>query len=54
MTAALQLYDDRPLVVRNLELINLFPLEVTQTTLDQTSGIIQYSVNFSYDWVNES
>lgn len=53
ITASLQLYDDRPLVVRNLEMIGLFPLEVTTTTLDQTSSVIQYSVNFSYDWVNE-
>jgi len=53
ITAALKLYDDRPLVVRNLEIINLFPLEVTTTTLDQTSEVIRYSVNFSYDWVNE-
>lgn len=53
LTAALQLYDDRPLVVRNFEMVNLFPLEVTQTNLDQASEIVRYSVNFSYDLVQE-
>ena len=53
VTGSLQLYDDRPLVVRTFELYGLFPLEVTPGTLDQASQIIQYSVNFSYDWVSE-
>jgi hypothetical protein len=54
VTGALQLYDDRPRVVREFQMYGLFPLEVTNTTLDQASEIIRYSVNFSYDWCEES
>lgn len=53
VTAGLQLYDDRPLVVREFQIVGLFPMEVTQSTLDQASEIIRYSVNFSYDYVIE-
>ena len=52
VTGVLNLYDDRPIVVREIKLYGLFPLEVGSVTLDQTSGIVQYNVSFSYDWTN--
>ena len=52
VTAALQLYDDRPLVVREIQLYGLFPLEIGAVQLEQSSEIIRYNVTFSFDYTS--
>lgn len=49
----LTLYDDIPLQARLVQLENAFPLNVGDATLDQSSGIVQYSVTFSFDYTTE-
>jgi exo-beta-1,3-glucanase (GH17 family) len=53
VTAELELYDDLPQVVKRIRLYNVFPTEVGETQMDQTSGIIQYPVTMSYDWTTD-
>lgn len=50
----LSLYDDAGIVSRSFKLVNAFPLDVSQATLDQSSGVLQYPVTFSYDVIEES
>ena len=52
--AELQLFDDIPTLVRSIVMVGMFPLEIGEATLDQSSGIVQYSVNFSYDYTDEA
>lgn len=49
----LSLYDDLPQVVRAIKLIGAFPTAVGDVSLDQTSGIVQYAITFSYDYTTE-
>jgi hypothetical protein len=49
----LTMYDDIPLQARLIQLENAFPINVGDATLDQSSGIVQYSVTFSYDYTTE-
>lgn len=49
---ALNLYDDRPLIVREISMFGMFPLKIGTATLDQTSGIVQYQVEWSFDWTD--
>lgn len=53
VTAEIELYDDLPKIVRRIRLYGLFPTDVGEATLDQTSGIIQYNTTFSYDWTED-
>lgn len=50
----LALYDDLPTIVRSIKLVNAFPTQLGDVTLDQSAGIIQYQVTFSYDMTEES
>lgn len=52
VTAALQLYDDRPTVVREIKLYGLFPMDLQDVQLEQTSEVLKYNVSFSYDWTS--
>ena len=52
-TVELTLYDDLPQAVREIKLINAFPTAIGEVTLDNSSGIIQYAVTFSYDYTEE-
>jgi hypothetical protein len=49
VTAELALYDDLPQVVKSIRLRGLFPQSVDDVSLDQSSGVVTYSVIFSYD-----
>ena len=49
----LSLYDDAGIVSRSIKLVNAFPLDVGEATLDQTSAPMQYAVTFSYDVTEE-
>jgi len=51
--AALQLFDDRPLVVREIEIYGVYPMTVGEPQLDQTSDIIRYPVTFSFDYTKD-
>jgi hypothetical protein len=50
----LALYDDAGLTARSIKLVNSFPTDVGESSLDQTSGVVQYSVTFSYDFTEEN
>lgn len=52
-TIELTMYDDLPQAARNIKLINAFPTSIDDVSLDQSSGIVQYSVTFSYDYTEE-
>lgn len=52
-TIELTMYDDLPQAVRSIKLINAFPTAIADLSLDQTSGVVQYSVTFSYDYTEE-
>lgn len=49
----LALYDDVGLQSRSMKLVNAFPTSLGSGNLDQGNGIVQYSVQFSYDYVEE-
>lgn len=49
----LTLYDDLPQVSRLIKLIGAWPMTVGETSLDQSSGVVQYAVTFSYDYTEE-
>lgn len=53
VTAELVLYDDLPKEVSNILLIGAFPIQVGDANLDSQSGIVQYSVTFSYDYTED-
>lgn len=48
------LYDDVGIAGRTFKLINAFPTNVGQASLDQSSGVLQYAVTFSYDIIEEN
>lgn len=50
----LSLYDDVGIQVRSLKLVNAFPTQLGNSNLDQSNGIVQYSVTFSLDLVEET
>lgn len=50
----LALYDDVGLQIRSIKLVNAFPLELGNASLDQSNGIVQYDVSWSYDLSEES
>ncbi len=50
VTGELSLYDDLPQVVKGIKLVGMFVQQVDDVSLDQTSGVIQYQVTFSYDY----
>lgn len=54
VTAELQLFDDTPKVNREIRLLGLFPLKIEDATLDSSSSILQYSINFSFDSLLEN
>lgn len=47
-------YDDLPVAVRRIKLINAFPTAMGEPQLDQQSGIVTYEITFSYDYTQES
>lgn len=49
----LALYDSMNQVTRSIKLVNAFPTTLGEPQLDQTSGILQYDVQFSYDFTSE-
>lgn len=49
----LTLYDDKDIGVRGLQIVNAFPTAVGQVTLDQSSGIVSYSLTLSLDLVKD-
>jgi hypothetical protein len=49
----LALYDDVGLQIRSIKLVNAFPIDVGNGTLDGSNGIVQYSIQWSYDLVEE-
>jgi hypothetical protein len=53
VTGELALYDDLPQVVKSIRIRGLFPESVGDVALDQSSGVIQYSVTFSYDYTED-
>lgn len=53
VTGELVLYDDLPKEVGNIWLKGMWPMTVGDATLDNTSGIVQYSVTFSYDYTED-
>ena len=50
----LTLYDDAGLPSRTIKLVNAWPSEIGQVSLDQQAGIVQFSVTFSFDYPEES
>lgn len=52
VTAGLNLYDDRPIVVQRVNLFGLFLLDLQDVTVDQTSSVVQYNASFSYDFTD--
>ena len=50
----LALYDDVGLQIRSIKLVNAFPNDLANANLDQQSGIVQYTVSFTYDIVEET
>lgn len=52
--AEISLYDDANTVVRGIKLINVFPSQIGQITLDQGSSIVQYQATFSIDYFEEA
>lgn len=48
-----ELLDDKPSSVRELKMVNAFPTQVGQVTMDQSSTIVQYSVTLSFDTIEE-
>lgn len=50
----LSLYDDAGLVSRSIKLVNAFPTQVAEASLDQSNGVVQYAVTFSFDVTEES
>ncbi len=52
-TSELRVYDARNNVAVSAVLHALFPITIDDTPLEQSSSIIQYSVTFSYDYVDE-
>jgi hypothetical protein len=53
VTGELALYDDLPQIVKSIRIRGLFPESVGDVALDQSSGVIQYSVTFSYDYTED-
>lgn len=53
VTAELQLFDDLPQIIRSIRLYGLFPTQIDDASLEQSSSIVQYSCTFSYDWTEE-
>ena len=51
--ADLTQYDDAGLPARVFKLVNAWPSEVGQASLDQSSGIVQYTIQFAFDYVEE-
>jgi hypothetical protein len=49
----LALYDSMNQVSRSMKLVNCFPTTLGEPALDQTSGILTYDVQFSYDFLEE-
>lgn len=50
VSGELALYDDLPQVVRSIKMLGMFPLTVDDVSLDQSSGVVTYSVSFSFDF----
>jgi hypothetical protein len=53
VTGELVLYDDIPKEVANIWMYGMFPSTIGDATLDNTSGIVQYAVTFSYDYTED-
>lgn len=51
--ASLTLLDSKGQGVRDIQLINCFPTQLGQATLDQGSGIVNYQCTFSFDLLRE-
>lgn len=53
VSCSLSLYDDLPQIIKTTRVVGIFPTAVEDSNLDQTSGIIQYAVTFSFDYTEE-
>jgi len=51
-TALLIQYDDIPIAVKETKLFGVFPTAIDDVQLDQASGVVMYSVTFSYDYTD--
>lgn len=49
----LALYDSMNQVSRSIKLVNAFPLTLGEPSLDQSSGIVTYNTQWSYDFTTE-
>lgn len=54
VTGSLELYDDLPQVVKTIKIRGLFVQDLSEVSLDQTSGVITYSVTFSFDRTDDA
>jgi hypothetical protein len=54
VTGSLVLYDDLPQVVKTVRIRGLFVQDLAEVALDQSSGVITYSVTFSFDTAEDS
>ena len=53
VTAEISQYDDKPKEVKNVRLRGLFPMTIADVSLDQTSGVVIYSITFSFDYAED-
>ena len=53
VTAELQLFDDIPNIARSVRVFGVWPTSVDDVTLDQSSSIVSYQVQLSYDYTRE-
>lgn len=50
---SLTLLDAKGTDIRDIQLVNAFPTQLGQATLDQGTGIVNYQVTFSFDYMVE-
>ena len=53
VTGELVLYDDIPTEVSSIWMYGMFPMTVSDPALDNSSGIVTYSVTFSFDYTED-
>jgi hypothetical protein len=53
VTAELQLHDDIPNIARSVRIYGVWPQNVDDVNLDQQAAVINYNVQFSYDFSEE-
>lgn len=51
---SLTLLDSKGTDLRDVQLVNAFPTQLGQATLDQGTGIVNYQVTFSFDYAVET